>query len=83
MPKLETRLSAMSSVLSAKETSQNILSNAELILNAVTEVSTVYCTFIMVLYYCTLLYFIVLYYCIVFLYKYFVAHLRIYIHLCV
>jgi hypothetical protein len=34
------RLAAMSSVLSAKETSDNILNNAELILTAVTEVRT-------------------------------------------
>jgi hypothetical protein len=39
VPKLETRLSAMVSVLSAKETSQNILASAEVILNAVNEVS--------------------------------------------
>jgi hypothetical protein len=38
--KLEVRLAAMSSVLSAKETSDNILNNAELILTAVTEVRT-------------------------------------------
>lgn len=40
--KLETRLSAMTSVLSIKETSQNILSSAEVTLNAVNEVHIIY-----------------------------------------
>lgn len=38
VPKLETRLTAMTSVLSVKETSANVLSSAEIILNAVNEV---------------------------------------------
>ncbi len=38
VPKLETRLTAMMSVLSVKETSANVLSSAETILNAVNEV---------------------------------------------